>query len=106
MFRNLRENIKAMLMHAELILPVIHCKKILLQGITFQNSPAWSLHPLMCQDLTVRKVYVKNPWYAQNGDGIDVESCKNVLIENSTFDVGDDGICVKSGRDEAGRDFG
>lgn len=46
---------------------------------------------------------VKNPWFAQNGDGIDLESCKNVLIENSTFDVGDDGICIKSGRDAEGR---
>ena len=83
-----------------------NCKKVLLEGVTFQNSPAWCLHPLMCKDLTVRNVYVKNPWYAQNGDGIDVESCKNVLIENSTFDVGDDGICIKSGRDEAGRKRG
>lgn len=82
------------------------CRQILLEGVTFQNSPAWCLHPLMCEDLTVRNVYVKNPWYAQNGDGIDVESCKNVLIENSTFDVGDDGICIKSGRDEAGRKRG
>ena len=79
------------------------CKRILLEGVTFQNSPAWCLHPLMSEDLTVRNISVKNPWYAQNGDGIDVESCKNVLIENSVFDVGDDGICIKSGRDEAGR---
>jgi polygalacturonase len=79
------------------------CKKVLLEGVTFQNSPAWNIHPLMCQDLTVRNIYAKNPWYAQNGDGIDIESCKNVLIEGSTFDVGDDGICIKSGRDAAGR---
>lgn len=79
------------------------CKRVLLEGVTFQNSPAWNIHPLMCEDLTVRNVYAKNPWYAQNGDGIDIESCKNVLIENSTFDVGDDGICIKSGRDAAGR---
>jgi polygalacturonase len=88
------------------LLVFARCKKVLLEGVTFQNSPAWCLHPLMCEDLTVRNVYVKNPWYAQNGDGIDVESCKNVLIENSTFDVGDDGICIKSGRDAAGRKRG
>ncbi|KQR69899.1 glycoside hydrolase [Pedobacter sp. Leaf176] len=82
------------------------CKKILLEGVTFQNSPAWNLHPLMCEDLTLRNLQVKNPWFAQNGDGVDVESCKNVLIEGSTFDVGDDGICIKSGRDESGRKRG
>jgi polygalacturonase len=82
------------------------CDKVLLEGVTFQNSPAWNLHPLMTTNLTVRNVYAKNPWYAQNGDGIDVESCANVLIEGSTFDVGDDGICIKSGRDEAGRKRG
>jgi polygalacturonase len=85
------------------LLVFTNCKKILLEGVTFQNSPAWNLHPLMCQDLTVRNVQVKNPWYAQNGDGIDLESCKNVLVENSVFDVGDDGLCIKSGRDAEGR---
>ena len=83
-----------------------NCKNILLEGVIFQNSPAWCLHPLMCEQLTVRNITVKNPWYAQNGDGIDVESCKNVLIENSVFDVGDDALCMKSGRDEEGRKRG
>lgn len=88
------------------LLSLTSCKNVLLDGPTFQNSPAWCLHPLMCENLTVRNVYAKNPWYAQNGDGIDLESCKNVVIENSTFDVGDDGICIKSGRDEEGRKRG
>ena len=88
------------------LLVFTQCKKVLLEGVTFQNSAAWCLHPLMCEHLTVRNVMVKNPFYAQNGDGIDVESCKNVLIENSVFDVGDDGLCMKSGRDEAGRKRG
>lgn len=88
------------------LLVLTGCKKILLEGVTFQNSPAWNLHPLLCEDLTLRNLQVKNPWFAQNGDGVDVESCKNVLIEGSTFDVGDDGICIKSGRDEAGRKRG
>ncbi len=85
---------------------LFHCKKVLLEGVTFQNSPAWCIHPFMCEDLTVSGIFAKNPWYGQNGDGIDVESCKNVLIENSIFDVGDDGICMKSGRNEEGRKRG
>lgn len=85
------------------LLVLTNCKKILLEGVTFQNSPAWCLHPLMSEDIIIRNIQVKNPWYAQNGDGLDLESCKNVIIENSVFDVGDDGICIKSGRDEAGR---
>ncbi len=57
----------------------------------------------MCEDLTLREVRVHNSWNARNGDGVDVESCKNVLVEGSTFDAGDDGICIKSGRDAEGR---
>jgi polygalacturonase len=85
---------------------ITNCKYILLEGVTFQNSAAWCLHPLMSEHLTVRNIFVKNPWYAQNGDGIDVESCSNVLIENSVFDVGDDALCMKSGRDAEGRKRG
>ncbi len=88
------------------LLVLTKCDRVLLEGVTFQNSPAWGLHPLMSSNITVRSVFVKNPWYAQNGDGIDVESCRNVLIENSVFDVGDDGLCMKSGRDEEGRKRG
>jgi polygalacturonase len=88
------------------LLVITKCNKVLLEGVSFQNSPAWCLHPLMSENIIVRNVYAKNPWYAQNGDGIDLESCKSVLIENSTFDVGDDGICIKSGRDAEGRKRG
>lgn len=78
-------------------------KRVLFDGPTFQNSPAWCIHPLMVEDLTVRNITVRNPWYSQNGDGIDIESCKNVVVYNSSFDVGDDAICIKSGKDEDGR---
>lgn len=88
------------------LLLLTNCKYVLLEGVTFQNSAAWCLHPLMSEQITVRNISVKNPWYAQNGDGIDVESCKNVLIENSVFDVGDDALCMKSGRDAEGRKRG
>ena len=84
----------------------INCKNILLQGVIFQNSPAWNLHPLMCENLIIENVLAKNPSYAQNGDALDLDSCKNALIINSKFDAGDDGICVKSGKDEDGRKRG
>ena len=83
---------------------LISCKKVLLDGPTFQNSPAWCIHPLMCEDFTFRNMTIRNPWFSQNGDGIDIESCKNSVIHDSTFDVGDDGICIKSGKDKDGRD--
>jgi polygalacturonase len=83
---------------------LISCKKVLFDGPTFQNSPAWCIHPLMCEDFTFRNMTIRNPWFSQNGDGIDIESCKNSVIHDSTFDVGDDGICIKSGKDRDGRD--
>lgn len=81
----------------------IECKNVLLEGVLFENSPSWNIHPLMCTNVIIDHITVRNPSYAQNGDGIDVESSKNVLILNSSFDVGDDAICIKSGKDEEGR---
>jgi len=81
----------------------IECTNVMLQGVLFENSPSWNIHPLLCTNVIIDNVIVRNPSYSQNGDGIDVESCKNVLIVKSTFDVGDDAICIKSGKDEEGR---
>lgn len=85
------------------LLSIVKSKKVLLEGVTFKNSPSWCLHPLSCEDITVNNVQVINPWYSQNGDALDLESCKNALIINSVFDAGDDAICIKSGKDEDGR---
>ena len=82
---------------------LVNCKNVLLQGVIFQNSPAWNIHPLMCENIILDDVLARNPFYAQNGDALDLESCKNALIVNSKFDAGDDGICIKSGKDKDGR---
>jgi polygalacturonase len=94
----------------EFLRPVLvsltECKRVLLDGPTFQNSAAWNIHPLMCEDLVIRNITMLNPWYSQNGDGLDLESCRRAVVYNCHFDVGDDAICLKSGRDEFGRKRG
>ncbi len=87
------------------LLEFAECKRVLLQDVTLSNSPAWNTHPLKCEDVTLDHVTIRNPWYAQNGDGLDLESCNRAVIKNSTFDVGDDAICLKSGKDKEGRDW-
>ncbi|MBQ1221010.1 MAG: glycoside hydrolase family 28 protein [Alistipes sp.] len=89
------------------VLVAIHnCENVLLQGVTFQNSPCWTIHPAICTNLTIDGITVRCPAYAQNGDGVDIESCKNVLMINSSVDAGDDAICIKSGKNEDGRKRG
>ncbi len=80
-----------------------NCERILLQDCTFQNSPCWNLHPLYCKDLIIKDITVRNPHYSANGDGIDIDACENVILTGSSFDVGDDAICIKSGKDADGR---
>ncbi len=88
------------------LLHLNNCRNVLLQGVAFQNSPAWNMHPLMCENIIIDGVTARNPFYAQNGDALDLESCRNALVVNSVFDAGDDCICVKSGKDEEGRKRG
>ncbi len=85
---------------------LIGCKKVLLEGVTFQNPPNWTLNPVLCEDVSMLKVTVHNSPLAQNSDALDLESCRRAVIRDSTFEAGDDGICIKSGKDAAGRRIG
>lgn len=80
------------------------CSRVLIEGVTLLRSPFWVLHPLKCEDLTVRGVTVIND--GPNGDGCDPECCNRVLIEDCTFHTGDDCIAIKSGRNQDGRNQG
>lgn len=77
------------------------CKNILLEDFTLNRSPFWLIHPLMSENITVRRVKMES--HGSNNDGCDPESCKDVLIEDCDFDTGDDCIAIKSGKDEDGR---
>jgi polygalacturonase len=88
------------------MLRLIGCKKVLLEGVTFQNPPNWTLNPALCEDVSILNVQVRNAPTAQNSDALDLESCRRAVIRDCTFDAGDDGICLKSGKDAAGRRIG
>ncbi len=75
-----------------------NCKRVLVDGLTFKNSPKWAFHTQHSKNIIIRNVKINNEWWAQNGDGIDISSCKNVLIYNCTVTAGDDAICLKSSK--------
>jgi len=77
------------------------CKNILIEGVTLKQSPMWEIHPVLCENVTVKKVTVIS--HGPNNDGCDPESCRNVLIKDCYFDTGDDCIAIKSGRNGDGR---
>lgn len=88
------------------MLRIIGCKRLLLEGVSFQNPPNWTLNPVLCEDVSILNVQVRNLPTAQNSDALDLESCRHAIIRDCTFDVGDDGICIKSGINAAGRRIG
>ena len=72
------------------------CKDVRWESFKVRNSPFWTLHLYLCEDVEVRGLDVCA--HGNNNDGIDIEMCRNVLVENCTFDQGDDGVVIKSGR--------
>ncbi|MFT3782586.1 MAG: glycoside hydrolase family 28 protein [Nibricoccus sp.] len=85
----------------------LRCKDVVIEQVNIRNSPAWNIHPLLCENVRVDGVTINNPaTMAHNTDGINPESCRNVQIINCRIDTGDDGITLKSGINEAGRKMG
>jgi len=80
------------------------CENILLEGVTFQNSPRFHVHPCYSRNIIIDGITVRCPWNVQNGDGIDLSDCHQALIVNATVNVGDDGLCMKSGSQKKGCD--
>ncbi len=77
------------------------CKNVLIEGVKIVDSPMWEVHPVLCENVTIRNLHIAT--HGPNNDGCDPESCKDVLIENCFFDTGDDCIAIKSGRNNDGR---
>lgn len=80
------------------------CENVLIQDVKLVRSSMWILHPILCENVTVKGVRIES--LGPNNDGCNPECCKNVLIEDCYFDTGDDCIAIKSGRNNDGRNFG
>ena len=73
------------------------CRRVSIGGVKVINSPSWTILPLLCRNVSIHNITIKNPWKPyHNCDGIDVHSCSNVRISDCYIDTGDDGICLKS----------
>ncbi|MFI6740516.1 glycosyl hydrolase family 28 protein [Nonomuraea sp. NPDC050451] len=80
------------------------CRNILVEDLDIRNPAMWTIHPVLSRNITIRRVKI----YSRGAmvDGVDPESSSDVLIEGCTFDTGDDGTVIKSGRDTDGRRVG
>ncbi len=79
----------------------VDCRQVLMEGVTIKDSPFWCIHPVYCEDVTVRRVTIDS--HFPNNDGCDPESSRRVLIEDCLFRTGDDAVAIKAGRDADGR---
>jgi len=77
------------------------CRNVLIEGVSLRRSPFWQVHPVLCRNVTIRGLDINS--HGPNNDGIDPESCRDLLIEDCFFSTGDDCIAVNSGRNEDGR---
>jgi polygalacturonase len=90
-----RPNFQNPLRHPALIEP-IGCTNILFEDFSTDYYLMWAIHPTYCENITIRNLTVRNA--GGNGDGLDIDSCKHVRIDNCDISTGDDCIAIKSGR--------
>mmetsp|Transcript_17002 Transcript_17002/g.35524 ORF Transcript_17002/g.35524 Transcript_17002/m.35524 type:complete len:512 (+) Transcript_17002:159-1694(+) len=69
---------------------------IVLDRFTARNSPVWFIHPFLSKNITMTNLTVLAPREVGNTDGLDPDSCENVLMDSCYIDVGDDGVSIKS----------
>lgn len=86
------------------MIQICRSKNVLIEGLTLRNSPMFEVNPVLCVNVTVRGIKIIS--HGPNNDGCDPDSCRDVLIENCSFDTGDDCLAIKAGRNRDGRRVG
>ncbi|KZV51284.1 polygalacturonase [Dorcoceras hygrometricum] len=89
------------------LIQIMWSSDILISNITLRDSPFWTLHPYDCKNVTIKNVTILSPISeAPNTDGIDPDSCDDMVIEDCYISVGDDAVAIKSGWDQYGIAYG
>ncbi len=79
---------------------ISNSKYITLKNFTSFESGFWNVHVLYSNDIHIDGIKIESRGLdSPSTDGIDIDSCYNVLIENCITNCNDDSICIKSGRD-------
>jgi len=77
------------------LIRLIECRDVTVDGVTIRDSPMWVQHYLACDDVRISGITVRSHVNANN-DGIDIDSCRRVVITGCNVDSGDDAIVLKS----------
>ncbi len=75
------------------LLEFVDVQGLLVADLKTQQNDMWSIHPVFCDDVVFRNLVVNG-----RADGVDVDSCRRVIIDRCDFDTVDDCISLKSGR--------
>ena len=79
----------------------INCKGVFIEGVSLKNGPMWNIVPIYCERVVVRGVSIDSRGVV-NGDGVNIESSKDVLVEYCHVATGDDCFALKAGRNADG----
>ena len=90
-----RPTAQSPLRHPALI-EMIGCRNVRMEDFSTNYQLMWSIHPTNCEDVTIRGLTIRST--GGNGDGIDLDSCRRVRVEDCDIATGDDCIAIKSGR--------
>ena len=80
------------------LIEIYQCENILIEDLTLRGSPFWTVHPVFSKNIIIRNVSIQGGFL--NDDGIDPDSCEDMLIESCTIATEDDAISIKAGRDQ------
>lgn len=78
-----------------------NCKNVVCKDFHLTRSGFWNLHICYCSHVLVQGVWITNA-QGPSTDGIDIDSCCDVLIEDCDISCNDDNIVIKSGMNADG----